>query len=353
MKKRMLIIGLVMVLAFTIIGCGSNEGKTDGGDSEPTKQETEKGAETSSNGYADKKIALILPGTIDDQGWNASNNAGALACNQKLGTKIDVVEGVPAEEYEQTFVEYGEKGYDLIMAAGSQFDEPCTTVAENYPDTIFTVINGQVAQFANQIPVFPKEYEGSYLAGIIAGYTTKDGKFAILGGESNVPMIKLLDTYEGIAIETAKKLGIDNPESMRAIMNTWTDVSIAKDMTSSMIDNGADTVFCYSNEATSGSVQAAKEKDAKFIGFAANKNGESDCVVGSVAMDWANVYPTIVENVLNGSYKGMVEIGVKEGVFKVEETDQMSKECKEDVAKAISEITNGEIDFEKYFVNVK
>ena len=298
---------------------------------------------------ADKKIALLLPGSIDDQGWNATNNAGALAAEEELGVKIDVVESVPAEEYESTFTEYAEKGYDLIMAAGSQWDESATVVAENYPDTIFCAINGQISDFPNQIPVFPKEYEGSYLAGIIAGYTTEDGKFAVTGGQSNDPMVKLMDTYEAMAIQVASDRGIEDAEATRAFVDSWTDVSATKDLVASMIDNGADTVFCYSNEGTSGAIQAAEEKGVKFVGFSADKNGESDCVVGSVSMDWAAVYPTIVENILNGSWTGKTDIGVAEGVFVVVPTDQMSDECVAAVDEAIEQIKNGEIDFEQYF----
>ena len=298
---------------------------------------------------ADKKIALLLPGSIDDQGWNATNNAGALAAEEELGVKIDVVESVPAEEYESTFTEYAEKGYDLIMAAGSQWDESATVVAENYPDTIFCAINGQISDFPNQIPVFPKEYEGSYLAGIIAGYTTEDGKFAVTGGQSNDPMVKLMDTYEAMAIQVASDRGIEDAEATRAFVDSWTDVSATKDRIASMIDNGADTVFCYSNEGTSGAIQAAEEKGVKFVGFSADKNGESDCVVGSVSMDWAAVYPTIVENILNGSWTGKTDIGVAEGVFVVVPTDQMSDECVAAVDEAIEQIKNGEIDFEQYF----
>ena len=295
---------------------------------------------------ADKKIALLLPGSIDDQGWNATNNAGALAAEEELGVKIDVVESVPAEEYESTFTEYAEKGYDLIMAAGSQWDESATVVAENYPDTIFCAINGQISDFPNQIPVFPKEYEGSYLAGIIAGYTTENGKFAVTGGH---PMVKLMDTYEAMAIQVASDRGIEDAEATRAFVDSWTDVSATKDLIASMIDNGADTVFCYSNEGTSGAIQAAEEKGVKFVGFSADKNGESDCVVGSVSMDWAAVYPTIVENILNGSWTGKTDIGVAEGVFVVVPTDQMSDECVAAVDEAIEQIKNGEIDFEQYF----
>ena len=298
---------------------------------------------------ADKKIALLLPGSIDDQGWNATNNAGALAAEEELGVKIDVVESVPAEEYESTFTEYAEKGYDLIMAAGSQWDESATVVAENYPDTIFCAINGQISDFPNQIPVFPKEYEGSYLAGIIAGYTTENGKFAVTGGQSNDPMVKLMDTYEAMAIQVASDRGIEDAEATRAFVDSWTDVSATKDLIASMIDNGADTVFCYSNKGTSGAIQAAEEKGVKFVGFSAEKNGESDCVVGYVSMDWAAVYPTIVENILNGSWTGKTDIGVAEGVFVVVPTDQMSDECVAAVDEAIEQIKNGEIDFEQYF----
>ena len=302
-----------------------------------------------SEDLADKKIALLLPGSIDDQGWNATNNAGALAAEEELGVKIDVVESVPAEEYESTFTEYAEKGYDLIMAAGSQWDESATVVAENYPDTVFCAINGQISDFPNQIPVFPKEYEGSYLAGIIAGYTTENGQFAVTGGQSNDPMVKRMDTYEAMAIEVATERGIEDAGATRAFVDSWTDVSATKDLIASMIDNGADTVFCYSNEGTSGAIQASEEKDAKFVGFSADKNGESDCVVGSVSMNWAAVYPTIVESILSGEWTGKTDIGVAEGVFEVIPTDQMSEECVAAVDEAIEQIKNGEVDFEQYF----
>lgn len=299
--------------------------------------------------YASMKIVLILPGSIDDQSWNASNNAGAKACDEALGTSIEVVESVPVEEFEATFTEYGEKGYDLVMSAGSQFDEACAAVAPGYPETTFTVINGQVSETENMVPVFPKEYEGSYLAGIVAGYATEDGKFAVMGGESNAPMVKLMDTYEAAALAVCEERGIEGAEANRSFLNTWTDVSITKSMTDQMIDNGADTVFCYSNEGASGAVQSAEEKGATFVAFAANKNEESDCVAASINMNWAGVYPWIIEGVAKGELTGAQQVGVKEGVFEALLTDNVSDECKAAVEKAIEDISAGNVDFESMF----
>lgn len=298
--------------------------------------------------YASMKIVLILPGSIDDQSWNASNNAGAKACDEQLGTSIEVVESVPVEEFESTFTEYGEKGYDLIMSAGSQFDEACAAVAPQYPESIYTVINGQVSESDNMVPVFPKEYEGSYLAGIVAGYATENGNFAVMGGESNAPMVKLMDTYDGAAKAVCEERGLEFTTT-RSFVNTWTDVSATKSMADQMIDNGADTVFCYSNEGTSGAIQSTDEKDAKFVAFAANKNEESDSVVASINMNWVNVYPWIIEGVAKGELTGAQEVGVAEGVFEPIFSEACSDECKEAVEKAVEDITAGNVDFTQYF----
>lgn len=298
--------------------------------------------------YASMKIVLILPGSIDDQSWNASNNAGAKACDEQLGTSIEVVESVPVEEFESTFTEYGEKGYDLIMSAGSQFDEACAAVAPQYPDSVYTVINGQVSESENMVPVFPKEYEGSYLAGIVAGYATENGNFAVLGGESNAPMVKLMDTYDAAAKAVCGERGLEFTTT-RSFVNTWSDVSATKAMADQMIDNGADTVFCYSNEGASGAVQSTQEKGAKFVAFAANKNEESDSVVASVNMNWVNVYPWIIEGVAKGELSGPQQVGVAEGVFETIFTDACSDECKAAVEKAVEDITAGNIDFTQYF----
>jgi basic membrane protein A len=85
-------------------------------------------------GAGDFKIVLLLPGPINDQSWNATNYAGLEKANATLGTKIEYIENVQAADFESTFRNYAERGYDLIMAAGTQFDEAANKVAKaQYP----------------------------------------------------------------------------------------------------------------------------------------------------------------------------------------------------------------------------
>jgi basic membrane protein A len=288
----------------------------------------------------DHKIVLILPGPINDQSWNATNYAGLVACNEELGTAMEYVENVQASDYESTFRNYAERGYDLIMAAGTQFDEAANRVASKYPDSVFCVVNGLVSQGPNVRPVLPKEYEASYLAGIIAGFTTETGKVGMVGGFPNKLMVRLMNTYEyGV------RIGSPEAKANRAYSNSWSDVALGKQMATSMIDKGADVLFFYANQVGLGAIQAAKEKGVKFVGFASNQNDiAKGTVVASVYFDFADMYKWTLGKFMDGTLAPEVnQAGVAEGIVKVAYSDQVPDEVRAQVEKAEKAITSGNL----------
>ena len=284
------------------------------------------------------KIVLILPGPINDQSWNATNYAGLVACNKDLGTKMEYVENVQASDYESTMRNYAGRGYDLVMAAGTQFDEAAQRVAQKYPKTTFCVVNGMVGAPPNLAPVLPKEYEASFLAGLIAGQTTKTGKIGIVGGFPNKLMIRLLNTYEWGA-----RIGRPDLKANRAYANSWSDVALGKQMAASMADGGADVLFFYANQVGLGAIQAAKEKGIKFVGFAADQNDIAPgTVVASVFFDFSNLYKWTVEKFIAGQLKPVVnEVGIAEGIVKVTYTKDVKQSTRDLVAKAEKAIAAG------------
>ena len=311
-------------------------------------------APTEEKGAGDYKIVLLLPGPINDQSWNATNYAGLVKCNETLGTNMEYVENVQAADFESTFRNYAERGYDLVMAAGTQFDEAANKVAKDYPDTKFTVVNGMISEGENVAPIFPKEYEASYLAGIIAGEVSENGQFATIGGFPNDAMEKLLDVYEKTAVALATERGIADAKATRAYANSWDDVALGKQMAETMIDDGADTLFVYANQVGLGSIQAAAEKGAKFVGFSSDQNAVAPgTVVASVAFDFETFYTWAVDKFIKGELSGNTVhmAGIKEGIFKPVFTDQISDEIQAKVQEGMDKASAGEIDFESMFEN--
>ena len=166
---------------------------------------------------------------------------------------------------------------------------------------------------ADLAPVLPKECEAGFLAGLIAGQTTKTGKIGIVGGFPNKLMIRLLNMYEWGA-----RIGRPDLKANRAYANSWSDVALGKQMAASMADGGADVLFFYANQVGLGAIQAAKEKGIKFVGFAADQNDIAPgTVVASVFFDFSNLYKWTVERFMAGQLKPVVnEVGIAEGIVK-------------------------------------
>lgn len=339
MKKSLMKLAaltLSLTMAFSVLtGCGQKEEKASG-----------------DKAIGDYKIALILPGPINDQSWNATNYAGLVKCNETLGTNMEYIENVQAADYESTFRNYAERGYDLVMAAGTQFDDAANKVAANYPDTTFCVVNGMVANGDNVAPIFPKEYEASYVAALIAGELTDNGKFATIGGFPNDAMEKLLDVYEKVSVDVATERGVADAKAERAYANSWDDVALGKQMAETMIDNGADVLFVYANQVGLGAIQAASDKNIKFVGFSSDQTTiDPDTVVASVIFDFETFYTWAIDKFVKGELTGNTvhEAGIAENIFVPVYTDNVSQDIQDKVKAGMEKATKGEVDFQSMF----
>lgn len=346
MKRRSIIVFmLIFAIMASFAACGNKNTKEEENDTAPAETTSEKAP-------SDYKIVLVLPGAVNDQGWNASNYSGLQACNDDLGTNIEYLENVQSADFESTFREYAERGYDLVISAGSQFDEAAASVAANYPDTTFMVVNGSNCSLDNLSPLFPKEYDASYLAAIIAGNISESGKFAMIGGESNQAMEDLMSVYGKTAVSICKDKGISDSSYNLAYANSWSDVALGKQMAENMIDQGADVLFVYANELGLGAIDAAIEKGIKVVGYASDQTTiDPKTVVASIGFDFATMYKWAITSYLDGELAGNTihEVGIDEDIFVPIFTDNVSQDIKDQVNNAIAEYKDGNVDLKTLF----
>lgn len=330
MKKIYIFIAFFLIEIFILSGCNNS-------------------VEPQQHDLKTSKIAVFLPGKIGDLSWNDSNFEGILLCEEQLNVEIECITDVQESEFEVILTEYGEKGYDLICAAGTQFDEPVNAVAPHFPNTIFCLINGKKCEYDNITLINPKEYEASYLAAIIAGYQ-KEEITGIIAGYPNDSMEELLDIYEKNTRKTTEKNGIFYQETLRAYTNSWTNRELAKKIALQMINSGANTLFVYTNDAGLGCIDAAKEKGAKIIGFSSDATKEfPDVCIASIKFDFEKIYERILTLYQDGTLTkhNVHNLGVKEDIFEPIYSEHISLETKKEVENAIQQIKNNQITFSK------
>lgn len=333
MKKRYMILGISIVIMFVgfFLTCESYHYGN------PRKTATD-----------ENRIMVILSGGADDLSWNMANIEGVRNCNNQMGKNIEYVENIKESNFEQEMNVYADKGYRLIIAVGSQFTEAVEAVAPKHKETVFCVINGVKEKTRNIVAVQPNENEASYIAALIAGSETQNGKFAVIGGYPNKWMVKLLDIYEKAAIQTASNRGFTDASSRRAYTNSWDDVDLGEMMTEQMVEDGADIVFTYANKAGLGCIEAAERNNAKVIGFCTDQTKiNPDVVIASVVFDFGKLYQWIIEHYEKGelSNKKLYQIGMNEEMFYPVYTNNISSRTQSLVEKKLKKMKAGETPY--------
>jgi basic membrane protein A len=211
------------------------------------------------------EVAIVfVTGGLGDQGTNDACYSGALNAHSDYGINFTYVEPTSISEYETRIRSYAvHSGYvnslDLIVCIGFDQSEALTTVAEEFPNQRFAIIDAFIdpGVSPNVASCLFQEQEGSALVGAIAGLTTRTNSIGFLGGMD----IALVNRYAAGYVWGANLTspGINHTEMYT---NDWVDTTAGKALASDMYTAGVDIVFGMAGRSYLGAFDAAKDNNA-------------------------------------------------------------------------------------------
>ena len=243
--------------------------------------------------------------------WPDGTNCGKPA----LGIVVrDVEPGTPVN-IEPAMRAFAERKYDIIIGVGFAQAPILDTVAKDYGDIQFAIIDG-VSELPNVASLVFKEHEGSYLVGMLAAMTSKTGTIGFLGGmdiglihrfgkgyeqgaRSVNPDIRILENYVGVTDAA------------------WNNPGRGKELALAQIAKGADVIFTAAGNSGLGAFDAVEEKgrDASgrathfVIGVDANQNMlKPGFVLTSMVKRVDNAVYQIVQEVREKRFKGGLHV---------------------------------------------
>ena len=234
-----------------------------------------------------------------------------------LGVVVRDVEPGNPTSIEPAMRAFAERGFDLVIGVGFAQGPIMQSVARDYPNIHFAIIDGVIFEDDGKTPkanvaslVF-KEHEGSYLVGIIAGMTSKTGVVGFIGGMD----IGLIHRFEGGYEQGAKSV---NP-NIQVIQNyvgvtdaAWNNPGKGKEIAMAQISKGADVIFTAAGNSGLGAFDAVEQagtangRAAHFvIGVDSNQNMvKPGFVLTSMVKRVDNAVYDIVKEVVEGKFKG-------------------------------------------------
>src|ERR1051325_932878 len=249
-------------------------------------------ARPDSRGAAEFRVALLSPGPISDQSWNAGAYQGLMRIRDSLGAQVSHVQTKTPADFEENFREYGARGYSLVFGHGFEFQDAAKRVAPSFPKTIYVTTSGNT--FGTNIAGIEFSFsDASYLAGMLAASMTRSNILGVIGG-TELPPVKASFTAFAAGAKSVKP----SIRVLTAFIGNWDDVSAGKEQALAQIAAGADVIFQNADAAGLGVFQAARERNIYVVGSNSNQNAVApNVVLGSVVIDLPHAFLTVAREV--------------------------------------------------------
>ncbi|MEL7610369.1 MAG: BMP family protein [Bacillota bacterium] len=346
--RKLFALLLVALLAFSVFGCAApaNEEPQATAAPETTQPAAEPTqAPEATVDPASIKIALLLPGSPTDGGYNQLGAEGIQAVADKYGYTVTILDSISTSEQITSESEtLAGEGYNIIIGHGSQFATPFESVSPDWPDTYF-ITNGGAVVTENQFPINMRAEEGAYLAGIIGGMITKSKIVGTVSG-GDFPAY----TKQTRAFVLGAKSVDSSIEGVSAILSA-VDSNEAYETSMSQVQNGADVLYANANAATLGTLKAAEDSDLYAFGGNANyiESYPNTVLLGYVT-SYSATYGEAVQLCLEGIDTPSIQyFGISSGVITFFWNDALLKQLPNGdaivaaVNAAMEKIKSGEI----------
>jgi simple sugar transport system substrate-binding protein len=260
------------------------------------------------------KVAFVYVGPVGDAGWTYAHEQGRLAMEKALAGKVasTYVENVPeGADAERVIRKLAADGNKLIFTTSFGFMNPTEKVAKAFPNVVFEHATG--FKLAKNMGVYEtRQYEGTYLQGVIAAKMSKTGTIGFVGSFPVPEVIRNINAYT---------LGAQsvNPAIKTKVVwiNSWYDPAKERQAAETLIAQGADVLT--QNTDSPATLQVAQEKGKYAFGW------DSDMVkfapkahLTATTNSWGDFYTRTAQAVMAGTWKsGEVRGGLMEGMVKM------------------------------------
>jgi basic membrane protein A and related proteins len=250
-----------------------------------------------------------------DRSFNQSASMGVERFKKDTGVAVREFEIQNASQREQIMRQFARRGATVIIAVGFTQASAVETVAKEFPDVKFAVIDGTV-DLPNVESINFREQESSFLCGMAAALASKTGKVGFVGG-MDIPLIRkfALGYRAGVAYVDPKDEVIENMTGTTPA--AWTNPSEGAELAKGQFGRGADVIFHAAGATGIGVMQAASDAGLLSIGCDSNQDYLHPGSVLTSAVKRVDVaVDTVFTDAKNGTWKagpkvlGLAEDGV-------------------------------------------
>ena len=286
MKKIALFLSLTIILTLMLSACGGGAAAT------PAPAEK-------------FRVAVVMPSAINDLAFSQSMYDALMRVQKDMGgpDKFEVVYSenmFVVDDAAAAIRDYATKGYDLVIAHGSQYGSSLQEIAPDFPQTSFAW--GTTADTFGQPNIFAYQAaseEGGYVNGVLGATLSTSDVIGVVGPIETGDAKLYVDGFKAGALAT-------KPDAQVNVnyIGSFSDVALASEAATTHISAGADTLTGTAQMVV-GAIGKAKEADALWFGTQSNQTSLApEIVVASQVYHWEGIVKEMIDSINAGTLGG-------------------------------------------------
>ncbi len=249
------------------------------------------------------RVAVLMPSARNDESFSQSMYDALVAIQTEMGKdKFDFVYSenmFQVSDAAAAIRDYATKGFDLVIAHGSQYGASLPDIAPDFPNTSFawgTAVDTFESKGLKNIFAYTvASDQGGYVEGVIGA---KLSKSHILGYIGPIPVGDGKLTGDGFL--AGIKATDPNAKAQENYVNSFSDVALASQAAQTQISSGAD-VLAGTSQNMVGAISVAKDKNVLWFGNDVDQSSLApSVVVASQVYDWTIAIKGIMADIQNG-----------------------------------------------------
>ena len=298
MKRRITALMMAAAMCMSLVACGGSNTNT------TENNNTAESGSAAAKDTSDLKIGLVTDvGGVNDGSFNQTAWEGMERAAEELGVTVNYLESGTDADYAPNLETFADEEYDLIISIGYMLADATRTAAEQNPDIKFAIVDDATIDLPNVTCLMFRAEQASYLAGYVAGKTTKTNNVGYVAGMANETMNQFGYGYCAGAIDANPDITVQQFNA-----NSFADAATGKTMANTAITNGADVIFHAAAATGLGVIEACHEAGVYAIGVDSDQSGISpDTVLTSAMKRVDNAVYNAVEELMDGSLEGGVQ----------------------------------------------
>jgi basic membrane lipoprotein Med (substrate-binding protein (PBP1-ABC) superfamily) len=285
MKKIAWFLTLVMALSLVLSACGGAP---------------------AANVPAEKfRVAVVMPSAINDLAFSQSMYDALMRVQKDMGgpDKFEVVYSenmFVVDDAAAAIRDYASKGYNLVIAHGSQYGSSLQEIAPDFPKTSFAW--GTTVDTFGQPNIFAYEaasQEGGFVNGVMAATLSKSNVIGVIGPIETGDAKLYVDGFKAgvLSVKPDAKVNVN-------YIGSFSDTALAAEAANTHIAAGAD-VLTGSAQMVVGAIGKAKENNVLWFGTQSNQTSLApSIVVASQVYHWEGILKEMIALIQQGTLGG-------------------------------------------------